>query len=65
MFSKMIVNVHATYCHLFSFLCKWKHPKWLFFVVKRYAVCEAKNGGMQYARGLRGFILIRCRTFLT
>ena len=37
--------------NLFS-LCKWKRPKWLFFfVVKRYAVREAKNGGTQYARG--------------
>jgi len=24
-------------------LCKWKRPKWLFFVVKRYAVREAKT----------------------
>jgi len=24
-------------------LCKWKRPKWLFFVVKRYAVGEAKK----------------------
>jgi len=24
-------------------LCKWKRPKWLFFVVKRYAVREAKK----------------------
>ena len=26
-----------------SSLCKWKHTKWLFFVVKRYAVREAKK----------------------
>ena len=26
-----------------SSLCKWKRPKWLFFVVKRYAVREAKQ----------------------
>jgi len=24
-------------------LCKWKRPKWLFFVVKRYAVRQAKK----------------------
>ena len=24
-------------------LCKWKRPKWLFFVFKRYAVREAKK----------------------
>ena len=24
-------------------LCKWKHSKWLFFVVKQYAVREAKK----------------------
>ena len=24
-------------------LCKWKRSKWLFFVVKRYAVREAKK----------------------
>ena len=24
-------------------LCKWKRPKWLFFVVKWYAVREAKK----------------------
>jgi len=38
---------------LFS-VCKWKRRKWLFFVVKRYAVREAKLG--QYARG-RGVTL--------
>jgi len=28
---------------ILSTLCKWKRPKWLFFVVKRYAVREAKK----------------------
>ena len=28
---------------ILSSLCKWKRPKWLFFVVKRYAVCEPKK----------------------
>jgi len=28
---------------ILSSLCKWKRPKWLFFVVKRYAVREAKK----------------------
>jgi len=46
---KTLKNIaHTTYCNLYS-LCKWERPKCLFFVVKRYAVCEAKNGGTQYA----------------
>jgi len=28
---------------ILSSLCKWKRPKWLFYVVKRYAVREAKK----------------------
>ena len=28
---------------ILSSLCKWKRPKWSFFVVKRYAVREAKK----------------------
>jgi len=28
---------------ILSSFCKWKRPKWLFFVVKRYAVREAKK----------------------
>ena len=28
---------------ILSSLCEWKHPKWLFFVVKRYAVRKAKK----------------------
>jgi len=28
---------------ILSSLCKWKRPKWLFFVVKRYAEREAKK----------------------
>jgi len=53
---------------LFS-LCKWKRPKGLFFVVKRYAVREAKKWRYavrkakigrytQYARGEGGVTLI-------
>ena len=28
---------------ILSYLCKWKCPKWLFFVVKRYTLREAKK----------------------
>jgi len=52
---------------ILSSLCKFKRPKWLFFVVKRYAVREAKKwryavrkakiGGTQYARGEGGVTL--------
>ena len=28
---------------ILSSLCKWKRPKWLFFVVKRYTVREEKK----------------------
>ena len=45
----MIVHVHATYCHLFSFLCKWKHTKWLGGFLKRYAVCEMRGQKWRYA----------------
>jgi len=42
-------HVYATSVILSSF-CKWKRQKMVIFVVKQYTVCEAKNGGMQYAR---------------
>jgi len=37
---------------ILSSLCKWKLPKWLGFVVKRYAVREAKKMAVRstYAR---------------
>ena len=35
--------VHASHNVFLSSLCKWKRPKWLLFVVKRYAVREAKK----------------------
>ena len=56
----MIVNVHATYCHLNVFMYM-ETPKNVVLVVKRYAVLEAqkwryavrksKKGGTQYAMG--------------
>jgi len=42
---------------ILSSLCKWKCPKWLFFVVKRYAVREAKIGRYAVRKGKVGVTL--------
>ena len=34
-----------------SSLCKWKRPKWLFFVVKRYAVRDAQKMAVRSTQG--------------
>jgi len=43
MFSRINVHVDIQPPVILSSLCKWKRPKWLFYVVKRYAVREAKK----------------------
>jgi len=42
MFSRITVHVQQHTVILTS-LCEWKRPKWLCFVIKRYAVREAKK----------------------
>jgi len=46
MFSRITVHVHTTYCN-FNFFMLMETPKMVVFVLKRYAVREAKK--LRYA----------------